>query len=309
MIERGPNPPGVGVMLPISSVMSDDAFDIAAAARHAEGLGFTSVWVGDHLAFHVPLVDSTVALAVAAGATSTIRLGVGVMLVALRHPAWIAKQLNTLQVLSGNRLELGVGVGGEYAEEWRVAGVPREERAHRTDAFLDAAPKLLAAQDVSVGSPYDVGIPPIQPAGAVPPVWVGGRSDAATERAARFADGWLGLWASPSRVRRTRNRLGERAAAHGRATPGLGMLVFCNVDDDSARARGETDALLRAQYRLRLDQVERYTALGTIEQVAASLRELVDAGVTTLVLAPASKEWRRQYDRLAEVRELLKTSA
>jgi alkanesulfonate monooxygenase SsuD/methylene tetrahydromethanopterin reductase-like flavin-dependent oxidoreductase (luciferase family) len=93
--------PGVSVIVPHALRFS--ASDLSAVARHVEDAGLDGIFVGDHLAAAVPQADSILALTVAAAATTRIRLGFGVMVLALRHPAWAAKQLATLQQLSGGR--------------------------------------------------------------------------------------------------------------------------------------------------------------------------------------------------------------
>jgi hypothetical protein len=100
----------VGVMLSVFGWATVE--DVRPFARHVERLGLDSVFVGDHLISDRPLLDSVVTLATAAAVTERIRLGFGVMVVPLRHPAWVAKQVASLQHLSGNRVILGLGSGG-----------------------------------------------------------------------------------------------------------------------------------------------------------------------------------------------------
>src|SRR5262245_18356471 len=105
--------------------------DDVAAARHAEDLGIESAWAIDQLVAGtgVPFLDSTVALSAAAGATSTIRLAYGVMILALRPVVWAAKQVASLQTISGGRVLFGVGVGGDRHDlSWEAVGVSRRER-------------------------------------------------------------------------------------------------------------------------------------------------------------------------------------
>src|SRR5262249_49388886 len=151
-----------------------------------------SVWSIDQLigGTGVPFVDSTVALAAAAGATSRVRLAYGVMIVPLHPVVWAAKQVGSLQFLSGGRLLFGVGVGGDRHElSWAAAGVPRRERGRRTDAALAVLPDLIA------GNPVDLDGTTVQlsPATTVPPIIVGGMAEAALARAARYGDGWFTL--------------------------------------------------------------------------------------------------------------------
>ena len=138
----------IGVMLPTST--PDPAVpilgDIKRAARSAEELGLDSVWSTDHLIASAPILDSTAVLGAAAGATERIRLGYGVLLLALRPVAWAAKQISTLQHVSGGRIEVGVGTGNPAHGDigWRAAGQPFADRGDRTDAFLRVLPGLIA---------------------------------------------------------------------------------------------------------------------------------------------------------------------
>src|SRR6185369_12346784 len=116
--------PRIGVMLPNSGAVGGGAYAVVEAARQAERLGFDSVWSVDHLAFHSGVLEPVVTLAAAAAVTERVELGFGVLLAALRHPALLAKQLGSLHTLSGDRLHLGIGVGGENPAEWAAAGVP-----------------------------------------------------------------------------------------------------------------------------------------------------------------------------------------
>ena len=97
----------LGISLPVFG-----AGDFVGHARHAEQVGLESVWMGDHLIPVMPFLDSTLVLASVAAVTDRVRLGFGVMVLALRPVVWAAKQIATLQHLSGDRVLLGVGAGG-----------------------------------------------------------------------------------------------------------------------------------------------------------------------------------------------------
>ncbi len=114
------------------------------AARLAEEIGFDAVWVGDHLHMPAPVYDSTVALAAAAAVTERVKLGFGVMLLGLRQPAWVAKQLTTIDALAPGRLLLGVGVGGEFPQEFEAVGLSVKRRGRLLDEALAALPDWLA---------------------------------------------------------------------------------------------------------------------------------------------------------------------
>src|SRR5215469_10711429 len=113
------------------------------AARRAEAAGFDGVYVGDHLLHPHPLLESVVTLAAVAASTDRISLGPCVMLLALRHPVVLAKQLGTLSAFAPGRLRVGVGVGGEYPAEFEAAGVPLPERGRRMESALRQVRSLL----------------------------------------------------------------------------------------------------------------------------------------------------------------------
>jgi probable F420-dependent oxidoreductase len=302
---------GWGVLLPtFDPLRAGGPPRVVEAARLAEHLGFDSVWAGDHLASPAPVLDAPTCLAAAAAATERVALGLSVLLLALRPPAWAAKQLATLDALSGGRLRVGVGVGGEFPEEFAAAGVPVAERGARVDETLAVLPDLLAGRPVRhAGRTLALDIPPLEPVPAVPPpILVGGRSDAALRRAARFGDTWLPMWLSPASLARRAERLAELAATAGRPRPALALLIGVRVDGECGRARREADAHLRGMYRLGLDAVERWTALGDVDAVCEHLDAHRRAGVGEFVLMPLGGEPMHQIERLADVRARLTES-
>jgi alkanesulfonate monooxygenase SsuD/methylene tetrahydromethanopterin reductase-like flavin-dependent oxidoreductase (luciferase family) len=286
----------IGVLLPtFDPLRAGGPFRVAEAARLAEALGFDSVWAGDHLACPAPNLDAPTCLAAAAAVTERVALGLSVLLLGLRRPAWAAKQLIALDALSGGgRLRLGVGVGGEFPQEFAAAGVPLRERGARLDAALAELPGLLCSGAV---------LEPAMP--APPPLLVGGRSDAALRRAARFGDAWLPMWVSPGTLARRAERLAELAEGHGRPRPALALLVGVHVDAELARARSASAAHLDGLYGMALETVERWTALGDVEAVCQHLDAYVQAGVEEMVLMPLGGDPLGQYERLAEVRARL----
>lgn len=280
-----------GVLLPtFDPLRRGERFQVAEAAQLAEQAGYTSVWAGDHLKCPAPGLDATSCLAVAATVTTRVELGFSVMLLGLRPLAWAAKQLASLQHLSGNRVRLGVGVGGEFPQEYEAAEVPIGQRGARLDRALTLLPEFLAP-----GTEHS-----LEPSAPMPPVLVGGRSDRAVERAARFGDAWLPMWVSAEKLAQRGERLSELSALHGRATPNISLLVLARVDDDPVHARSEADAHLRGQYGMTLDRVERWTALGSAEAVADFVEPYTRVGVSEILLLPLGSRQLEQVERLAE---------
>jgi len=200
----------------------EDGTAVLRAAAHAEDLGFDHAAVGNRLLESGSGLDTDplVLLAAVAAATRRLRLLTSV-LVAPYYPALVlANQAATLDVISGGRLILGVGAGWN-PQEYAALGVPARERGARTDDHLEAAKALWSQRPADFDGPFTtlraarLGVPPVTPGG--PPVWVGGRSDAALRRALRFGDGWYGTGVSAAELTGVRRRLHELADDAGYA--------------------------------------------------------------------------------------------
>lgn len=176
-----------------------DPVVLARRARLAEEAGFESLWVGDHIALpagegNPPRLEAVTALTYLAAVTTRVRLGAGLVVLPQRQPVLLAKQLTSLDVLSGGRLTVAVGSG--YVEpELNAMGVTLAERGARTDEYLAAMRALWAAEPsftgrfVSYSGVFQYPSPVQRPH---PPIVVGGHSPAAYRRAVRQANGWYG---------------------------------------------------------------------------------------------------------------------
>jgi probable F420-dependent oxidoreductase len=283
-----------------------------AVAELAEELGYDSIWAGEHLSFHNPILDLGVALSTFAAVTSRIRIGAGVVLLALRHPGLVAKQAASLDYLSGGRLLLGVGVGGEGARDFEAAGVPIAERGARTDEALRALRALFGGGPASFAGRFwafeGVAIEPrpVQPGG--PPLLVGGRKEAAQRRAGMLGDGWLPYLISPRAFAEGVEHVRAHAADAGRDPAALrnGVVAFARVEEDGARAREGARAHLTERYGMEFEphHVERLCVAGTPEECAARMREYAEAGAAFLSLNPAVDE----ADFLPQVEALFRVS-
>ncbi len=294
-----------GVLLPsFDPLRTGGPPQIVAAARLAEELGFDALWAGDHLACPAPGLDAPGCLSAAAAVTERVALGFSVMLLGLRAPAWAAKQLATIDALAGpGRLRLGVGVGGEFPAEFEAAGVPVTQRGARLDDALTVLPDLLTGRSVDyAGRAQSVISPPLEPAmAAPPPIYVGGRGEAALARAARFGDVWLPMWLSPEKVAERAQRLAELAAEADRPCPSTALLILTRIDDDAAHARAQAEAHIAGQYRMALDVVERWTLLDSIDGAVQRLAQYAEVGVQEFLLLTLGDDPLTQYERLADV--------
>jgi len=295
----------IGVILPGVAVQRREGIDLREAARHAEAAGLDGVWHGDHLAVGGPTLDAPIALAVAAAATTRVAIGTSVFIPAIRPVAWAAKQVATLQYVSGGRLVLGVGSGGG-AGQWAAAGVPYGERGGRTDTALELLPRLLAGEETRL--PDEPGKPAVElaPAVTMPPVWVGNASGAAIRRAARLGDGWFPSLVSPREVAEGRARLAELAAAHGRPVPTIAIGGTGALGSGAGLpSREQLASGISGAYGRTLAEVVDVPLTGRPAEAAERLAAYREAGARHAIIGIAGGDWRTQVDLLAEVRTVL----
>jgi probable F420-dependent oxidoreductase len=264
--------------------------ELATLVELVDDCGYDSLWVGDHLAFAVSILDPLLQLAQAAVVSPRLTLGTNVYLLPLRHPGPVAKQVASLDHLCEGRLIFGVGVGGEFPKEFAVAGVPLNERGARLSAAIPLLRQLWNGEPVSYAGKYfgefsDVAMQPParQPGG--PPIWCGGRADAALARTGRLADGWISYVVTPEQYRAALTKI--EAAAEGRAIQrfGTGHLLFVRLDASYETALDTAATSLSQRYAMDFRRAaERYAALGTAEQVAARVRDFYAAGARHVVI-------------------------
>ncbi|MBI4012749.1 MAG: LLM class flavin-dependent oxidoreductase [Candidatus Rokubacteria bacterium] len=280
-------------------------------AARIEALGYDAIWVGDHIQFHDPRLESLTVLSHLAAVTRRVRLGTCVYLLALRHPTVVAKSVGTLDILSGGRVVFGVGVGGEFPKEFEACGIPYDERGARVDEGIAVCRLLWSRPPASFEGRFvrftDVALDPkpVQPGG--PPIWIGGRSDHALRRAVRFGDGWVAYLIAPERYRASLEKLHAFAAEAGRPLPiGQGFepahLAFTVIDDDWDRAHAAAARYLSRQYNQPFDDLARkYCVLGPPARCLETLERFVEAGVRTFVigLAAGADRAAEQIERFA----------
>jgi probable F420-dependent oxidoreductase len=279
--------------------------EIAAVARAAEDAGFFYVGVCDHTAIPRRLAeamgtvwyDTTATLGWLAGVTTRVRLLSHVLVLAQRHPLRAAKELSTLDVLSGGRLVVGVGAG-HVAEEYELLTGGFEQRGRHTDeavrslalAFTEEFPDLPGPRWPASG----MGVAPRPVQRPRPPIWVGGSSRPAVRRAAALGDGWLpqgtrrsDLPGQIAELRRLRDELRDGAPID------VGTIAE-PVYLDGAGAPGDAGW-----------ELPRFVLRGEAEGVAASLRELVGMGVDHLQIRVMARSAEECCDQVAAFGELV----
>jgi probable F420-dependent oxidoreductase len=266
--------------------------DLVELVTLVDRSGYDSLWVGDHISFAVPVLDPLLQLAQAAVATRRLTLGTSVYLLPLRHPAPVAKQVATLDHLTEGRLIFGVGVGGEFAKEYEVCGVPIAERGARLTDGIMLLRAFWSGENVSYtgrhyGSFTDVPMrPPARQTGG-PPIWCGGRSDGALRRTGRLADGWLSYVVTPDMYRAALEKIDAAARAAGRSMTqfGTGHLLFTRIDYSYEKALDAATETLSVRYAMDFRRAaQRYCALGRPEQVVERIREFHAAGLRHVIL-------------------------
>ncbi len=272
----------VGIGAPVAGAWATPQ-NLTRFARQAESLGYRSLWTFQRL--FVPdrsdmppvyrsVLDPLVALGYAAAVTSTIRLGVAVLNHPFASPLLMAKQAATVDVLSGGRLDLGIGIGW-LAEEFTGSGAVMARRGPRTAEYVAALRALWAADGVSElsGEHYEIPAgrqdpPPVQGQGTGrpgPPVILGGMSGPAMERAGQIADGWVTASATElSKIGPSVALVQETAAARGRGP----LRIICR---GVVRPGAEVTSPRTG---------ERLLLSGSFEQIRADVAWLESQGVT-----------------------------
>ena len=225
----------LGVVLPNETADADPRA-IVRLAQHAEDLGYASLWLPDHLLPPAPYGDvyggvfeALTLLAHISAVTERITLGTSVLILPLREPVLLAKQVATLERLAPGRVILGAGVGWDR-DEFAALGVSYNVRGKRTDESIALVEHLHR-----LGTGTDRGVFAPQPTARIP-LLIGGKSDAALRRAARVGDLWQAYNVSIDEYRAMQDRLRELA---GDRTVSPGTVVrSADEDIDAWREAG-----------------------------------------------------------------------
>ncbi|HEX9968952.1 MAG TPA: LLM class flavin-dependent oxidoreductase [Acidimicrobiales bacterium] len=270
---------------------------VVSWAQGAESAGFDAVWLADHVFWSIEkyggpegtssAFDPVVALGGLARATSRVRLGTLVLCAPLRPPAVAAKAMATVDLLSGGRVEVGLGAGW-YEPEFRAAGIAFESPGRRLAHLAEAVEVFKAMFEGGAGQAPCNPRPAQRPR---PPVFVGGRGDRLLELVARHADGWNTGWVMAPDAYRARIEVLERACERvGRdpATVERTLNLYALVGEDEADLRRRYERLRRLAPpgvvdHVSLEQWRTGRLVGTVEQVAEQLAGWSELGVAQVV--------------------------
>jgi probable F420-dependent oxidoreductase len=282
---------------------------------HFESLDIDSLWVSERLVSAGLILEPITFLSYVAGRLPRMKLGTSTLVLPARHPVVLAKELATLDFLSRGRLFPAFGLGGDDSKDLQAVGINKRERAARADEAIVLMRRLWAEETVNFEgkffSVHDVTIMPRPWQKNGPPIWIGGRSQAAMRRTGRLGDGWLVSSASPAEVGAGIEIIRAHAAAAGREVPEdhYGVLIPFSF----AASAAEAIELAGGSIRPRADlPVTEFTAFGTPDQVRAKIQAYIAAGATKFIMRPCGpfETWREQLESLwREVIRPLQTPA
>lgn len=267
---------------------------ITGSARLAEDLGYDSVWTTDHVLVPsdqpVPygnLIESLMALTIAATATRRVQLGTSIIVTPLREPILLAKQLAALDVISGGRLIFGAGAGW-LEPEFRFLSADFSKRGKIMEEYLRVLRALWRGENQFQGeftSFADALFSPLPLQGDRVPLWLGGNSRIALQRVARIADAWHPVGLSP-------NELAEGAATLRSLAQGRSIMVTLRVNVELPGVGGMDSQISAATL------ARSYILRGNPEALCSQLAELQQAGLEYLVMWFFHANWQELEDSL-----------
>jgi probable F420-dependent oxidoreductase len=272
----------------VTTIITDSSIDVAVLARHAEELGFDSLWLGEHPIIPVTstsrypgsadgtlpesanrMPDPFVALARASAVTQTIKLGTGVCLIPERNPLLLAKVVATLDHFSRGRFLFGIGAGW-HREETEIMGGNFSHRWSQTHDAILAMKELWTKEEAEYhGKYYD--FPPVKSFPKPfqkphPPILLGGIARNVFKRTLDWGDGWMPSGSSPEQVKQGRDTLNHLAVRSGRDPRSIQVLAYnapTNREALKAYENAGADAAV-----VRLDTGSEKETLAELDQVA-----------------------------------------
>jgi len=256
-----------------------------------EGGGVDSIWQTDRLVSPTPFLECMSVMAALAGRTRRIKFGVNVLSLAMRDAVLVARQCATIDYLSNGRLLPAFGIGSPLGPEWKTLNLDTKTRGRKTDEGLEVIRRLWSEDKVDFeGVHYHLSGAQCLPKPVQPdlPMWIGGSSEAAIRRTARFGTGWQAGPETPAQAAIVVDAIRKAAAEEGRAIDddhyGAGIPFRFGSADEPALAP------LFEAYRKRTGRDPKdYFAIGDADAITARIAAYVGAGVSKFILRPAAK--------------------
>ncbi len=278
-----------------------DAQELMEFGVNAEKLGYDSLWVWDHILLgvdpHFPVIDSLSVLTAVAARTEKINLGTGILVLPFRNPVLLAKQISSMDLISGGRLIMGMA-SGWYKREFDALGVPFNHRGKIMDQNLEIMSRLWAEDMVTdeIG-PYNmrnsVMFPkPVNKDG--PPILIGGYADRVLKRAAVTGDGWLTYFYTPEGFTKSWDKIYNFAEEAGKDPA---TLMNCNqvpimVGDSREAVQSPMIEWLDAEWDFpsHSDCTRDSAIMGNVDECVEQLQAHIDVGVQKLIFVPYKYE-------------------
>jgi len=274
-----------------------DATALVEYGVRMEALGFDSLWVWDHILLgvepHFPIIDALSLLTAVAARTKRIKLGTGILVLPIRNPVLLAKQLSSIDLISKGRLVLGMA-SGWYKREFDSVGVPFEKRGRIMDESLEIMSRLWS-EDLVVGD-----YPPYHMKAAVmfpkpyqrprPPILIGGYVDRVLKRAATAADGWLTYFYTPESFAKSWSKVCAFAAEAGK-DPGR-LLNGNQLPIMVGKSRAAIEAPMMEwltkewDYASWSESTKDSAIMGTVDECVAQLEAQLKLGVQKIIFVP-----------------------
>lgn len=253
-----------------------------------EAGGIDSIWQTDRLVSRQPILECMATMAALAGRTRRLRFGMNVVSLALRDPVLLAKQCATIDVLSEGRLLPAFGIGSPVGPEWKALDIDTRTRGKRTDEALEIISRLWREESVDFqGRHYKLSGASISPKPVQPdlPMWIGGGSDAAIRRTARYGTGWQGGGEAPEEAGRIVAAIKKAVVEAGRTIDedhyGAGLPFYFGKPGDAT----VTGAMAAYTKRTGKD-ASGYFAVGDAQAIRTRISEYVAVGIEKFILRP-----------------------
>lgn len=252
--------------------------------------GVDSLWQSDRLISGAPILECFTALAAVAGRTRRIKFGVNVVAVAMREPVLLAKQCATIDVLSEGRMLPGFGIGSPRGAEWDAMHLDASKRGQQTDEALEIVSRLWKGEKLSYAGKHfrltNASISPL-PVQASLPMWIGGSSDAAVRRTAKYGTGWQAGSETPETVGRVIAAIKAAVAKAGRAIDedhyGAAFAFRFGGPDDPGVAK------VMEHYKARTGRDASVAfAFGDADAIVERIARYVDNDACKFILRPAA---------------------
>ncbi len=278
-----------------------DACGLVEYGVKMEQLGFDSLWVWDHILLgvdpHFPIIESLTLLTAIAARTKRIKLGTGILVLPLRNPVVLAKQLSSMDRLSGGRLIMGMA-SGWYKREFDAVGVPYEKRGKIMDENLEILTRFWT-EDMVKGDymfhkiPAGVMFPkPLQK--PRPPILIGGYVDKVLQRAAVSGDGWLTYFYRPESFAKSWAKIRDFATEGGKDPDALLNASQLPICIGASRAAVESKMMewlgKEWDYASWSDSTKDSAIMGTVDECVVQLKEHMAAGVQKIIFVPYKYE-------------------